>query len=475
MNLKLIKFFIIIIFCASLILAYSNVVLAKRVISVGATISETPLEPPPSNEDPTGGDFKLSCPKSFEINGLNTVSRLSIPNQNIIIRSGGKIKSFLNNIRLDTDCDLIILDGGEISVDGDSGGFITLSVGGNIRIAGKITAKGLKENGGFLRIDAGKSLVLDGEIDASGVSEGGFIRGDIKGDLKIKNNSITANSISGDGGSLRFAVSGNLVNTGNFTANGISGGLLRIDVDGNAEISGTTTVNGQKDGGQIRFSAKGKVSIAGNSLLARGLSGSGGIINLDSGKDLTISGFYSADGKNGGSLLANSKENILISSGAIVSAVGTSGNGGAISFKAVNTLAIHGQLKADGASSSGRIDLSYCFKDFSGAQFNPQPNESAFCFNILPSPSSSNFSDQTTILTTEPFNPQENSSIDQNQNNQEQTKIFNSVSPRNNQEAPLISNESNKIDQPAFKTDMRIISPPIISSNFQLKPTINVK
>jgi len=432
---------------------------AKKVVSVGATISETSDQQPPPSEDPTGGDFQLSCPQSFEISSLNTVSRLSIPSLNIIIKPGGKIKSLLNNIRLDTDCDLIVLEGGEIYADGESGGFITLSVGGNMKIAGKITAKGMNGAGGFLRFDTGKDLVLDGDIDVSGVQDGGFIRGDIKGNLKIKNNSMIANGDSSEGGSMRFMVGGNLISSGSFTANGKNGGFLRIDTNGDANISGTISVNGDIDGGQIRFSAKGAVSISGNSFLANGINGGGGIITLDSLKKITVSGLYSANGKNGGSLMVSSNDDISILSSALISAIGINGNGGSISLKTAKKLTINGELKATGSKSQGKISLSYCSKDFSGAFFDPAPEESVSCFAA----SSPNTASQTIIPKTNETQTQ--NQTQQNQNFQAEDILISA--PAQNQN--ITSKDSNQSISPIppSSSNIKLITPSSVFLNFQ--------
>lgn len=318
------------------------------------------------------------------IEGVKSVSSLTYRNKTVILKSGSRLIPKLSNINLNVGCDLIIEQGASIDVNGSQDGFIRLIVGRNLILNGKILAI---SNGtpSSIRVSAGADAVINGEIDVSGTNSAGIIRIDANGKLVINSESIKANSVSGPAGEIRLNVAGDLEINGKLEAksNEASAGTLRLAINGKIDINGLIDISGVQEGGSIRISSEKDINIKTSGRIDfSALNGNGGTALVDAANDLNINGNVNGNGLNqGGSFIGTISRNGSVKGKITVNSTNIdSGEGGVLALNASQgNLIISGILEAKGARRNGSINLTYCSKDFTSAQFDPLPSETDNC------------------------------------------------------------------------------------------------
>lgn len=320
------------------------------------------------------------------IEGTKSVSSLTFKNKTVILKSGSVLIPKLSNINLNIGCDFIIEPNALIDVNGAQDGSIRLIVGHNLIVDGKILAFS-DGTASSIRISTGNDALINGEVNASGTNSAGIIRIDAKGKLVINSHSIKANSLSGAGGEIRLNVVGDLEINGKLEAKSQEnfGGSVRLAVDGKIYINGIINTSGVQKGGSIRMSSEKGIDIKQNANIDfSSLTRNGGTFLLDTANDLNIKGEINGNGLNqGGSFIATISRDGFVSGKITVNATNIdSGDGGTIALNASQgKLVISGILEAKGKSNNGSVNLTYCSKDFTGAQFNPLPFETDNCPN----------------------------------------------------------------------------------------------
>ncbi len=323
------------------------------------------------------------------LEGNMNIASMTFRNKSVILKTGSVLVPKLSNINLYVGCDFIIERGASIDVNNAQDGFIRLIIGQNLILNGKILAK---SNGtpSSVRISTGADALINGEIDSSGSASAGMIRIDSNRKLVINSQSIRANSLDGTAGEIRLNVLDDLEINGKLEAKGIninaSGGSIRAVVEGKVAIAGVIDVSGNQKGGSIRISAEKNINLENSGQINfSSQNGNGGIVIINTGKDLEIKGSLIGDGlRSGGSFIATIDKDSLITGIITANAFDpSSGEGGVIGLNASNgNLIISGKLEAKGKTKNGSINLTYCSKNFSGAQFNPLPSEVDNCPNI---------------------------------------------------------------------------------------------
>ena len=342
-------------------------------------VIEAPESPTPSAP---------SCPE-VEINEILTVSRASFPGKTVIIKKDSGFLPRTSNLRIDIGCDLVVEQGGFIKAGDTSGSSLRLNIGQNLRLEGEISAD-TPEDGGIVRISVGKDGQILGTLSASGQRDGGMVRLEVGGSLEINSSSLKVNGQEGQGGLLRLETGKTLDLKGRLETEGKEeGGMIRISAL-SAQISGRLSAKGTIDGGRIRLTVDKDLTVQGQSLDLSGSEGSGGSLILEAGGNVNVGGKILGNGRiSGGSLSLSTSQDLEISGQ--IEAWASQGQGGTVSLEAPQgLLKISGHILASG-ETPGRINLSFCQKDFSGAVFDPEPSEEPTCAQA--SSNSSSFSE----------------------------------------------------------------------------------
>jgi len=314
-------------------------------------------------------------------------------------------------------------NGGAITIS--SGGNLTVPVGAiiNVNPQAADNLPGYTSNGGQIILTAGTAstnaaLTVNATLNVSGIinGAGGVIQltNNSAGAITVNTN-LTANSGSnGSGGVITVTDANGTVTLQNLTANGAgtgnSGGTITIsagngissaDVNangsngasaGNVTITSpghsittgyiSTIANGGGNGGNINVSGDTvsliNVDPSGNSLNASATGGgNGGNITITT-TNLTLpfiicvpipngtAGEVMSNGVNGGFIILNNYGGTIISTGCLIEANGTTGNGGKVLFQsrvpagsAPLTVTINGSVIAtNNAGNSGRIGFN---------------------------------------------------------------------------------------------------------------------
>jgi len=263
------------------------------------------------------------------------------------------------------------IGGGGVDVNGGDregfGGYLDVFVGGDLRVAAVLEAKG--GEGGDLYLDAGGDLLVEpgAELNASALTPLG------------DGGSATLNA----GGLVSVAGPVSLSGAGDSFDGGGDGGDLDV-VATRVVLSAAITMNGgHPDGGGGFFDifATADVTMAGSLLIAGPSQGGGGDALVDTLGPITITGTIDLSGGwVGGSFEPSTRGTFELAPGAMVSVAGTSGGyGGAVLLEACDaTLA--GTLDASGAGTApratvqtftgGRLTVSGVVKGAGGVTFH---------------------------------------------------------------------------------------------------------
>jgi hypothetical protein len=289
---------------------------------------------------------------------------------------------------------------GQVLARGEPGGFVNLMGTGPVRVSGSVEVRSTAtdEPGGIVSV-AGTTITVSGILDASGQrsESGGEIvisandavmltgmllasGGDGGGVDVTSATSVTvgatgvlradAIAVSGSGGEVLIAASGDLVLNGLLSAFGLmaavddSGGDGgTIDVAGRA-ISGSGAAarinanGGSPDGlgGDIELAADaGALSYAGRmEALTPGNDGSGGSILLGAEGPVTLSGVVDLTATRGGDIDASAEDNFQVAATASITVAGIGGGeGGDIDLSSGAELIVDGSLVSDGGPGAG--------------------------------------------------------------------------------------------------------------------------
>ncbi len=260
-----------------------------------------------------------------------------------VTRSGGSVFLVAEGGRIDNtgiiEATLPNGDGGRIVIDGGAGGLVNAGgqilaeaigggTGGSVTILGEeiyvpggavISANG--GTGGTVQIGANPFSNVPGEAEALSV--------DI-----APGSSVSANGLTGAGGQV--TISGGdagVVTVGgevSATSDEADGGEVHVKGhDVTASSTSTINVSGGQNGGGAYITADGQL-IAAGIVMARGVNGTGGRINLDSGPNgsTEVTGTLDAvgGGGNGGQVIVEGNE-VTVGSSAVIDASGETGGG----------------------------------------------------------------------------------------------------------------------------------------------------
>ncbi|MBI4049805.1 MAG: lamin tail domain-containing protein [Candidatus Doudnabacteria bacterium] len=339
------------------------------------------------NNTVTAGEWETECTDpTVEITTVETGSSFDYGDADVVIKSGGALQNTGGgNLAVSTNCDLTVEDGGEILTDETTNaGSITLTVGGNLSIAGSSVSassgsNSSTNNGGDITINVTGDFTLTGTVTSFGQENAGDISvtvGDTfsisstgqlfskSGDSSSTNNGgdITIN-VSGD-----FTVSGEVNSYGSENAGDITldlgedfsipsggkvyskagstsstntGGDITGTIDGNLSVAGELASSGDEQAGDIDLTVSGTTSVAGTSIQAKSgdtsSTNTGGLIAITSTGNFAVSGLIDAYGQEQGGDIELITQGIftLTSSGTIQAKGGSSSSankGGNISI-----------------------------------------------------------------------------------------------------------------------------------------------
>ncbi|MEM7009962.1 MAG: filamentous hemagglutinin N-terminal domain-containing protein, partial [Verrucomicrobiota bacterium] len=255
------------------------------------------------------------------------------------IRLGGAIRA---NSSSAAAGDILVL-GGDVFVDqtadlranGETdGGTIQIGGEGDVRVAGRMEAKGSTGDGGFIHAKGENVVVTQtGRIDASGAADGGFVHleGGDEGTVSVAG-TILAKGKDGDGGMIHLQGGQISVSqTGLLDASGGSdGGFIHLEGGESVEFSGTArAVGGSGDGGMIQMTGE-NVTVTQTGVLDASGAVDGGVIHLEGSESVQFDGTALATGGEGaGGRVTITGEEVALGTTALVNASGTT-NGGQI-------------------------------------------------------------------------------------------------------------------------------------------------
>ena len=245
-----------------------------------------------------------------------------------------------------------------------SGGEVLISAGTNISIRGDIDASGGDWAGGLVALLATADIAVESDIDVSskaGSGDGGRIEllaggvarlgGGADGAILLQAKGNTdSDDFAGDGGELS-----------------IEAAAIVVEADATVRAKG-----GAPDGygGDFQLTASGPVEIAGDlDVSGNGSASSGGDITITSGgsMELALTGLLDANGKGGGgmvSVVTGAAD--MVVNGLIDAGGGPDGSGGSVDIETGKVLLVAGTIDVSGTPSgtlNGTTTLSACRLD----------------------------------------------------------------------------------------------------------------
>lgn len=283
---------------------------------------------------------------------------MSIVAANVVLQAGGVLVSKAGNIDVTATGDLRIEAAdnvrGRVDVSGGSGGFVILTAGGDLIVAGQVAAVGTLSagDGGSIDVTA-TNVTISGRVSAIG-GQAGF-----GGDVSVS------------------ALVGGVTISGTIDTSGADGGTITVDADGSVTLTSSALLdaNAGAAGGADTIditSFAGSISLAG---VIRGRAPGDAVLGGGTGADLSVdaSGTITNDasidmsgggpGGLGGSADFTTDGDIIQRGAINVSAEGNAGYAGLLSF----------------TTTLGMIDLQAGSMDAIGPGFGG--DISAFTFN----------------------------------------------------------------------------------------------
>jgi hypothetical protein len=305
--------------------------------ALATTASQIPCLPSSPAPMPCVVDSSVSITASsildFETRGLTITTHgeldagggdMAILAESVVVQAGGLILSRAGSIDITTTGDIRIeVSGtvrGRIDVSGDSGGFLTLTAGGELVIAGQLLGTGDLSTGDGASIDVtGRNVTLSGRISATGGPTG------VGGDISVS------------------AVIGGVTMGGTIDASGGDGGAIAIDADADVTLIAGALIDGNAAAG-----------------------GSGDTIDITSyGGDITLAGTIRAHapgdvtigGGSGADLCVDAFGTITNNASIDVSGGGLNGLGGSAEFTTDGNIIQRGPIDASAAGNGGYAGL----------------------------------------------------------------------------------------------------------------------
>lgn len=278
-----------------------------------------------------------------------SVGALTIKARSFSITGSGQIKGFSSNapggsVTVQVTNTIQInstISSGAIRLSGQDAGSLTLTAGGPINVAGRLTiyGDGIIGSGGSLSIDSGTNIIVTGELDMHGglQGSGGDIDLGATGDITLAG---FVDLTGGDvGGGFLDASAGGSFTLGQLDMSGSGeagdAGFLILDVGGDIRFQGSFRGRGADngedcgDGADIDASALGDIFIMSEmDMRGRGTDCSGGSLALDGA-------------------------NVFVQSEVMMSGTGLQGGGGDVDITATTLFRLTGTFELDGGESGG--------------------------------------------------------------------------------------------------------------------------
>ena len=282
----------------------------------------------------------------------------------VVVQAGGGLFSRAGNIDVTTTGDIRIEASGNsrgrVDVSGPSGGFVTLTAGGNLVVVGQLLAVGDLASGGGGSIDVtGTNVTISGRVSAIGGGQTGF-GGDVSVAAVIGGVTIsgTIDTSAADGGSITVDSDGDLTVTDSARLDGNAGAAGSADTMDLSSFAGSISL-----AGVITGHAPGSSTLGGGTGADLCVDASGTITN-DASIDMSGGG----PGGLGGSVEFTTDGDIISRAPINVSAAGNGGYAGLLSF--TTTLGMidlqAGDLDAIGPGFGGDIS-AFSFNGVRGA------------------------------------------------------------------------------------------------------------
>ncbi|MEH2200039.1 CHAT domain-containing protein [Nostoc sp.] len=350
---------------------FNSITIGRNDGSGAVTINNATFNDPVKIQTPIGAGSIIA---TGPITGTDNASINLLANQKIttnsITTNGQNIDIISNNGGIETTNSIR-----SYSYNGTPSGNITFKASGDINLSDDLrTGEQLSEvaTAGDISITSGGNINT-GSMSATGNTKSGNITLNAVGDITTGSDSINASSESGQGGNISLtSTNGNIFSgVGLFTQSNVgsnNGGNITLQAAGNI-TTGDINASGDKGkGGEIQIvSSNGGINTIGGLLCGSYSSceidssgGTGGKITLNAFGNITTGGIVS-DGSTGGDVsLTSTNGNIdisnLVSDGAEskggLNASSIGGTGGAIKLVAINGTITTSDLSSYSASSS---------------------------------------------------------------------------------------------------------------------------
>jgi hypothetical protein len=360
---------------AALALACVVAVAPRRAAAIPACTAADVVQADPGCPPGTGA---CTVTRVFEIGNGCT---LDFGARDLIIGTDGEFDLASNSVTLRSKS-LTVRARGTIAGSGGLGPIVCIETTGDVHVQRGV-GRGVidvsaDELGGCLDIDAGGSVIVDGDLMANqtGIGgNGGEILVTAGGMFTSSVSSVISASGGGDdstGGVVDIFASGGVQMAGPIDVTGAEGNEATIASGGNLVVAAidASAKRGANSGGSINLEADRSITIAGN-LMAHAsgpdeLAGScGGSIVADAFfGDLTVAARVEADGSSpdgvGGCIELVASGNVAIQSNGrlSVTTLGIFGCGGGITLTAGIDLIHAGSMNASGGAAGGFVDLA---------------------------------------------------------------------------------------------------------------------
>ncbi|EDX78711.1 haemagglutination activity domain protein [Coleofasciculus chthonoplastes PCC 7420] len=350
------------------------------ILRAGLPSLENPENVPQFNVPTSGTDFTSPGSSSplgnITITGTINTSSVGLDAGPIILSASGDISAgqinatFVLNPRIGKGGDIDITAGGDITIDngfetfaetGNAGSLTFESRTGDIRInclsgAANCLALSASGNGGNIDFKSPQGMIeINGRVNAPSVGmNGGNITLTAKNDIITGELRTRIEDGNGDAGNITIDSEEGSISVDNIFANSLSGngGTVKLIAPGNVFTAAITSGSESGTGGTIILESDGIIDTTAGDLDSSTNNGNGGTIKLDAPGDIKTAGINTSGSANGGDIILTSGGAIDTAAGILNAAGGE--NGGNITLFAPRDIST-GEITSFLSGFSGNI------------------------------------------------------------------------------------------------------------------------
>ncbi|NEP11364.1 MAG: filamentous hemagglutinin N-terminal domain-containing protein [Symploca sp. SIO2C1] len=297
--------------------------------------------------------------------------------------SSGTLEAITGQVMLEASNDIVITPGvsldfadgnGAIAFTADAdmngvGNFV-MDLGDTIRTDGRaieisaasITAGSISTDGGNISLTSIGGDITTADVESAGIFGGGIITLVAEGNINTNQLDSSSNGLAGNGGKISLDAEGDINVSDKIKSDSFLGNSGWINLEANGDIYVSDSIESDSffgDGGDISLKAEGNITTLENIQSFSVNNGDGGNVTFDTNGNITTVGEISSasnDG-DGGAIKFTSNNGSIDTTGSILRSSSTAGSGGSITLSADRNITTTDISSSSREGNSGEIFL----------------------------------------------------------------------------------------------------------------------